>query len=87
MTDALVLYEKYRVENGDESTFTVPKERLTRIESFYNFMKQYVDFVNEDQTPYVPTKKGSGRYNDIIQSTPPPLLYDDIKNDPYFITM
>ena len=23
---------------------------------------------------------------DIIQSTPPPLLYDEVKNDPYFIT-
>ena len=48
-------------------------------------LKNYVDFVNEDGSPYVHTKTGSGRYNDIIQSTPPPLLYGDVTSDPYFI--
>ena len=47
----------------------------------------YIDLIDEDGNFLNPkVGRGAPSQPDIIQSTPPPLLYDDIKNDPYFIT-
>ena len=59
---------------------------LIDVEHLRLIVKRYITLVDGDGNP-LNTMQGEGAPSqpDIIQSTPPPLLYDDIKNDPYFI--
>ena len=58
-----------------------------RLDDVRQAISMFIDLIDEDGN-LLPVKIGKGKPSqpDIIQSTPPPLLYDDIKNDPYFIT-
>ena len=60
-------------------------------ETLYNYLSTYINFVNEDGSEYKPPVEGSGRRKpkdkvEIIPSTEPAMQFNDVKNDPYFIT-
>ena len=55
--------------------------------TFYNFLNQYIHFLNEDDTDYKLPVKGQGRRNpvdkvEIIPSIEPAMLFNDVKMTP-----
>jgi hypothetical protein len=63
-----------------------PPEVIKKVKTFYNYLTQYITFVNEDGEDYNPAIEGSGRHKkEMIPSTEPAMQFNDVKNDPYFV--
>ena len=75
---------QYEVEK--QANIDFPPEASKTVKTFYNYLTQYITFVNEDGEEYEPTIEGRGRpKKETIPSTEPAMLFNDVKNDPYFI--
>ena len=74
---------KYREQNGFDK-LDIPKARDRK--KLYNFLKEYIEFKNNDGSDYVEITGRGEPLTEIIEQNPPVLEYDDVKNDPYFIT-
>lgn len=78
------LLDEFR-RNNNLPKLDIPPEKTKRTDSLYKFLQQYINFVDEDEKPY--EELGSGLAKSKIIEQPTPLLqYNDVKNDPYFIT-
>ena len=63
-----------------------PPEAARTVKTFYNYLTQYITFVNEDGEDYEPTIEGRGKpKKEIIPSTEPAMQFNDVRNDPYFV--
>ena len=61
-----------------------------RLASQYGLLTQYINFVNEDGSEYMPPVRGQGRRKpadkvEIIPSTEPAMQFNDVKSDPCFV--
>ena len=85
LLDALREYETTR-----NVSIPLSPEITKSSKAIYNFFSQYIIFVNEDGSEYTPPVRGCGRRKpddkvEIIPSTEPAMLFNDVKNGPYFI--
>ena len=73
-------------EDEKHAKIDYPPEVIRKVKTFYNYLTQYITFVNEDGDDYEPAIEGSGRHKkEIIPSTEPAMQFNDVKNDPYFV--
>ena len=76
-----------KYESEKRAKIDYPPEAARTVKTFYNYLTQYITFVNEDGEEYEPTIEGSGRpKKETIPSTEPAMHFNDVRNDPYFIT-
>ena len=62
------------------------KKLKNKVDTFYNFLHKYINFEDEDGKPYI-LETGSGKpLVELVEQPTPALEYNDVKNDPYFIT-
>ena len=86
LTQAAADYE----EDKGDNVFTVTSEMNRSPKLFYEYLSKYINFINDDGSMYEPPIEGSGRRKpkpkkEIIPSIEPAMLFNDVKNDPYFI--
>jgi hypothetical protein len=79
---ASTMLDKHRADNGLPK-IEIPPEKL---KTLYNFLQKFINFEYEDGKPYI-LETGSGKpLVELVQQPTPALEYNDVRNDPYFIT-
>jgi hypothetical protein len=80
------LLNDFREKRG-LSKLHISEQIMNNRDALYKYLLKYVDFYTIDDRTYIEEESGSGKpLVEIVEQLDPVVPYNDVKNDPYFIT-